>query len=82
MITLIVDNCVIHKSRKTQGWLKQNPKFLLLFQPMYWPWVNQMEKLWHTSHETTTHSHQCKALWLLLNRVRCFIDNVLSISRR
>lgn len=26
-ITLIVDNYIIHKSRKTQGWLKANPKF-------------------------------------------------------
>ena len=26
-IMLVVDNYIIHKSRKTQGWLKANPKF-------------------------------------------------------
>lgn len=33
-ITLIVDNYIIHKSRKTRAWLNQNPKFTLLFQPL------------------------------------------------
>ncbi|EMQ2878942.1 IS630 family transposase, partial [Vibrio navarrensis] len=75
-ITLIVDNYIIHKSRKTQGWLKQNPKFVLLFQPVYSPWVNQIEKLWHALHETVTRNHQCKAMWQLLKRVRYFMDNV------
>ncbi|MFV7667894.1 IS630 family transposase [Shewanella algae] len=40
-ITLIID-----KSKKTQAWLKQNPKFILLFQPVYSPWVNKIEQLW------------------------------------
>lgn len=30
-ITFILDNYIIHKSRNTQAWLKQNPKFILLF---------------------------------------------------
>lgn len=30
-ITLIMDNYIIHKSKKTQGWLEKNPKFILLF---------------------------------------------------
>lgn len=38
-ITLIVDNYIIHKSRKTALWLKKNPKFRLLFQPVYSPWT-------------------------------------------
>ncbi|ADV91969.1 IS630 family transposase [Vibrio vulnificus] len=75
-ITLIIDNYIIHKSRKTQGWLKQNPKFVLLFQPVYSPWVNKIEKLWHTLHETVTRNHQCKVMWQLLKRVRYFMDNV------
>ncbi|EOF5965657.1 transposase, partial [Salmonella enterica] len=32
-ITLIVDNYIIHKSRETQRWLKQNPKFRVIYQP-------------------------------------------------
>ena len=39
-IVLIVDNYGIHKSRVTQRWLEGNPKFELLFQSTYYPWVN------------------------------------------
>ena len=74
-ITLIVDNYLIHKSKKTLRWLARNPKFILLFQPVYSPWVNKIEKLWHALHETVTRNHQCKAMWQLLKRVRHFMDN-------
>ena len=50
------------KSRKTQAWLKQNPKFTLLFQSVYSPWVNKTEKLWHASHETVTRNHKCSEM--------------------
>lgn len=73
-ITLIVDNYIIHKSRKTQAWLKQNPKFILLFQPVYSPWVNKIEKLWHALHETVTRNHKCKEMWQLLQRVKRFME--------
>lgn len=75
-ITLIVDNYIIHKSRKTALWLKQNPKFRLLFQPVYSPWVNKIEKLWHALHETITRNHRCKEMWELLGKVRRFMDTV------
>ncbi len=73
-ITLIVDNYIIHKSKKTQAWLKQNPKFILLFQPVYSPWVNKIEKLWHALHETVTRNHRCTEMWELLRRVRRFME--------
>ncbi|QJR80102.1 IS630 family transposase [Alteromonas pelagimontana] len=73
-ITLIVDNYIIHKSRKTQAWLKQNPKFTLLFQPVYSPWVNKIEKLWHALHETVTRNHRCSQMWELLQQVRRFME--------
>ncbi len=36
-ITLIVDNYIIHKSRETQRWLHENPKFRVIYQPVYLP---------------------------------------------
>jgi len=75
-ITLILDNYIIHKSRKTQAWLQNNRKFQLLFQPVYSPWVNVIERLWHKLHETVTRNHQCKGMWSLLARVKHFMDNV------
>ena len=50
-ITLIVDNNIIHKSRETQRWLKENPKFCVIYQPVYSPWMNHVERLWR--HFTT-----------------------------
>ncbi len=72
-ITLILDNYIIHKSRETQGWLAKNPKFILLFQPVYCPWVNVIERLWHALHETVTRNHRCKYMWQLLRRVKAFM---------
>ncbi|WP_223881515.1 transposase [Affinibrenneria salicis] len=45
-ITLIVDNYIIHKSRETQSFLKANPKFRVIYQPVYSHWVNHVERLW------------------------------------
>ena len=65
-ITLILDNYIIHKSKQTERWLKKNPKFYLVFQPVYSPWVNHIERLWHKLHETITRNHQCRGMANLL----------------
>lgn len=75
-ITLILDNYVIHKSRLVQSWLADNPKFILIFQPVYSPWINKIELLWHKLHETVTRNHQCHSMVSLLKRVRYFMDTV------
>lgn len=72
-IVLIVDNYIIHKSRITERWLAANPKFQLLFQPAYHPWVNRIERLWKALHDTVTRNHQCKALEELMKHVRRFL---------
>jgi transposase len=53
-ITLIVDNDIIHKSRTTQCCLKANPKFRVIYQPVYSPWVNHVERLCQALHDTIT----------------------------
>ena len=73
-ITLIVDNYIIHKSKKAQKWLSENEKFKLLFLPVYSPWHNKIEKLWHALHETITRNHQCKNMDELLEQVYYFMD--------
>ena len=65
-ITLILDNYIIHKSKQTERWLKKNPKFCLVFQPVYSPWVNHIERLWHKLHETITRNHQSVIPHLIL----------------
>jgi len=73
-ITLIVDNYIIHKSKKAQRWLANNPKFKLLFLPVYSPWHNKIELLWHSLHETVTRNHNCKSMEELMERVEHFMD--------
>ncbi|CDM88006.1 conserved protein of unknown function [Xenorhabdus bovienii] len=59
-ITLILDNYGIHKSQKVIAWLAKNPKFNLLFLPVYSPWLNKIERLWQSLHETVTRNHCCQ----------------------
>ncbi|MFQ1635718.1 IS630 family transposase, partial [Aeromonas veronii] len=75
-ITQLLDNYIIHKSKQTERWLKKNPKFCLVFQPVYSPWVNHIERLWHKLHETITRNHQCRGMASLLARVKHFMDTV------
>ena len=72
-IILIVDNFIIHKSGVTRRWLARNPKFELVFQPAYHPWVNDIEKLWKTLHDTVTRNHRRNTMNQLMNDVRRFM---------
>ena len=73
-IVLIVDNYIIHKSAITLRWLNNNPKFELLFQPAYHPWVNRIERLWKTMHDTVTRNHHHDTMETLLQAVRRFLQ--------
>lgn len=73
-IVLILDNYVIHKSYITRRWLASNPKFTLLFQPAYHPWVNDIERLWKTLHDTVTRNHRHPSMKKLLRAVHRFLE--------
>ena len=72
-ILLIVDNYIIHKSGITLRWLRNHSKFQLLFQPVYHPWVNRIERLWKALHDTVTRNHRCKTMHELMISVRRFL---------
>lgn len=75
-IELILDNYIIHKSELVQRWLANNRKFRLVFQPTYSPWVNQIERLWKTMHDTVTRNHRCKTFEQLAQRIVRFFEIV------
>lgn len=75
-IVLILDNYVIHKSDAVHRWLADNPKVRLLFQPTYSPWVNRIERLWKTMHDTITRNHRCATFRDLAQRIIRFLDAV------
>jgi transposase len=72
-IILIADNYIIHKSNLTQAWLKHHPKFHMLFQPAYQPWVNDIEKLWKQLHDNITRNHRYSTIDKLMRAVRTFL---------
>jgi len=74
-IVLIVDNYGIHKSHLARAWLAHNPKFELLFQPAYHPWVNEIERLWKQLHDVVTRNHRYKSMGALMRAVSAFMHN-------
>ena len=75
-IVLILDNYIIHKSDAVAQFLARNPKFKLLFQPVYYPWINRIERLWKTMHDTVTRNHRCTTLHALCQDVKRFFQVV------
>lgn len=75
-IVLILDNYIIHKSERVRSWLASNPKFRFVFQPTYSPWVNRIERLWKTMHDTVTRNHRCSTFAQLAQRIIRFLDVV------
>ena len=75
-IMLIVDNYTIHKSGITRCFLSHNRKFRLLFQPVYHPWVNEIERLWKQLHDNVTRNHRFTTMKRLMQAVRHFLDTV------
>lgn len=74
-ITLIADNYVIHKCAMTQCFLEHNRKFLILFQPVYPPWVNRIVRSWKELHDAVTRNHRYPTMAKLMEAVRTFMDN-------
>lgn len=75
-IVLIVDNYIIHKTRRVARWLRANAKFELLFQPVYYPWINRIERLWKAMHDTVTRNHRRTTLTDLCQDVKRFFEVV------
>ena len=75
-IILIVDNYIIHKSHETQRRQKANPKVRMIYQPVYSPWVNQVERLGQILRDMITRNHQCRSMRQLLKEVGHFMKTV------
>ena len=71
---LILDNYRIHDSQVVRRWLEYHPRVKRLFQPVYHPWVNRIERLWKQLHDTVTRNHRCTTLEHLMTAVRRFMQ--------
>ena len=73
-IVLVLDNYIVHKADAVNAWLANNPKFTLLFQPVYYPWINRLERLWKAMHDTVTRNHRCFTLYQLCQLIKRFFE--------
>ena len=57
--------------------VEENPKFCLnCFQPVYSPWVNHIEQLWHKLHGNHHAQSSMQGMANLLAQVKHFMDTV------
>jgi transposase len=69
-IHLILDNYIIHSSKKTKRFLAQfGDKVVLHFLPPYCPDENAIERVWLDVHAAVTRNHRCSTLRELLTHV-------------
>ncbi|MDC9595231.1 IS630 family transposase, partial [Xenorhabdus sp. IM139775] len=40
---------------------------------VYSPWLNKIERLWQSLHETVTRNHGCQFMWQLIKNVDIFL---------
>jgi transposase len=74
VIHLILDNYIIHKSRLTQAWLReQGVRLRLHFLPPYCPSENRIERLWLDLHANVTRNHLCRTMAELLKAVHHYL---------
>lgn len=73
-IHLILDNYVIHSSKKTRREIANHDRVIELhFLPPYSPKYNKIEHLWKQLHDNVTRNHRCKTIEELMRNVDKFL---------
>jgi transposase len=73
-IHLIVDNFVIHSSKRARAYIgDQHGRFVLHFLPPYCPDHNRIERLWRELHANVTRNHRCPTIPALMRNVRTYL---------
>jgi transposase len=74
-IHVVLDNFIIHASKKTQKAIASfGELFVLHFLPPYCPDHNRIERLWQTLHSNVTRNHRCKKIEELMHNVTHWLD--------
>jgi transposase len=74
---VILDNCIIHKSKRTQTWLRQfGSRIVFHFLPPYSPEHNVIERLWKQMHDHVTRNHRHPTMKDLIDAIEQFLRGV------
>lgn len=83
-IHFILDNSIIHSSKKTKKFLEQfGDRVVLHFLPPYCPDANLIERRWLDLHANVTRNHRCKTMDELMESAHMYLieRNELERSR-
>jgi transposase len=69
-VYVVADNGKIHKAAAVQHWLRQHPRFRLLFLPTYCPRANPIERCFGDLHDKVTRNHRRKRMRDLVSDVQ------------
>lgn len=69
-IYLVADNGKIHKAAAVRHWLRQHPRFTLLFLPTYCPRANPIERCFGDLHDKVTRNHRRQRMRDLVHDVQ------------
>ena len=73
-IHLIIDNYIIHSSKRTKRFLAQfGDRVVLHFLPPYCPDDNKIERVWLDLHANVTRNHRCRTIEELMFQVVAFM---------
>jgi transposase len=61
-IYVVADNYKIHTAKAVEQWLKDHPRFELVWLPSYCPKANPIERVFGDVHDKCTRNHQRKRL--------------------
>lgn len=75
-IFLVLDNYKIHKAKAVERWLKDHPRFQVLWLPRYCPQANPIERAFGDVHDKCTRNHTRKWLrWLIWDVKQHLVKN-------
>ena len=73
-IHIVLDNYIIHRSKKTQAAVaRHGGRVVLHFLPPYSPDENPIERVWLDLHSAVTRNHRCAGIDALMDNVRDYL---------
>lgn len=76
-IHVVLDNYIIHKTKRVNEMVKGMKRICLHFLPPYSPELNPIERLWGDLHANVTRNHQCRDIDELMGQVCQFLGHAV-----
>lgn len=82
-IHLVLDNYLVHKTKRVERFLQEHKgRIVLHFLPPYSPQENKIERFWRDLHANVTRNHRCRSMDQLLLKVKRYLRKEARKRRR